>query len=358
MESLQSRNKFNFDNSSTLWSTHSSTTASTESNTSLKWYNDWKNNYSKTVSSQTHQFDVKVSTGTSNSYSYSLSEMKLNIPQAKSHRMILEELGTKLGVRSLDDWYYVSILDVEDKDIRLLLTMNYNSSLIQALVANYPEFDWKIYKFDNSYRGLFNDEVDRTAIDQQIEEQNGNPKCEDFNTTVGKYKDHWQVRLFHNKPNPNCSIHRSTPTPNDMDKSITEKLSLALPETQHLFKIIMGLFPNSNVEITYYDALLLYSDTRRPFSISVYVPQHKLGFDYYVDPNTNGQYAVGANYNFNFFHNAKKLVCEKAGITLIDVPSWWDKKSESILAAINRCRPEIFKQSSSSSSSQPQSNKK
>jgi len=344
-ESLQSQNNSNINNSSSLWSTSSSTSTNADTS-SLKWYTDWKSNYSKKppVSAQAHQFDAQAS-GSSNSYSYSLSEIKLNTPKStlKSHRTILQELGIKLGVRSLDDWYYVNIVDVEDKDIRLMLTANYNSSLIQALVANFPECDWKIYKFDNSYRGILNDELDRTAIDQQIEEQNGNPKSEDFNTTVGKFKDHWQVRLFHNKPNPVFGINRSRTTPNDMHKSTMEKLPLSSQETQHLFKVVKNLFPNSNAEVSYYDPKLIYSDTRRPFSLSVYVPEHKLGFDYFDDPNTPGQYSVGANYNFNFFNRSKKLVCDKVGITLIDVPSWWDKKSDSVLAAIKRCRPELFK---------------
>jgi hypothetical protein len=38
----------------------------------------------------------------------------------------------------------------------------------------------------------------------------------------------------------------------------------------------------------------------------------------------------------------KKLACIKTGITVIDIPYWWDGTSLSLQATINKYRPDLF----------------
>ncbi len=38
----------------------------------------------------------------------------------------------------------------------------------------------------------------------------------------------------------------------------------------------------------------------------------------------------------------KRQICQQAGITLIDIPYWWDHKLASLMATIHKIRPDIF----------------
>jgi hypothetical protein len=35
-------------------------------------------------------------------------------------------------------------------------------------------------------------------------------------------------------------------------------------------------------------------------------------------------------------------MCERRGITLIEIPFWWDGKVDSLIATIHEARPELF----------------
>jgi len=362
-EQCKLRDNSTSDTIGTQWRTPSTSSASSTSTSStsinnnsnpMQWYLDWQAVYTKqpSVSSQKTQFEVlRNNESKSNNQTYSPSDVSINTTQTDNvsntanHRQLFISLAKRLGVRTYEDWYYINILDIKDKEIRSLLMTHYDNSLIRALLSVYPEFDWKIYKFETSFKGILNNEMDRDAMDKEIEELNGNPRCEDPNTTYNKYKDHWQVRLFHAKPLPSYILNRQQPHHPSIHNTHSSQRQLVIPtpEKDLLFDYIKKMFPGVEVSKNFSHKQFEYSDTKRPFNISVYVPSLKLGFDYFEDPNTSCQYAVGANYSVNLFNRSKKNVCDKLGITLIEVPSWWDRKSESILVAIKRCRPDIFK---------------
>jgi len=354
-EQCKLRDNKTSDTTGTQWRTSSTSTSNNNSNP-MQWYNDWQATYTKqpSISSQKAQFEILHNNESkSNNQTYSPSDVSINTAQTDNnsnvsntanHRQLFINLAKRLGVRTYEDWYYINILDVKDAEIRSLLMTHYDNSLIRALISVYPEFDWKIYKFETSFKGILNNEINRDAMDKEIEELNGNPKCEDPNTTYNKYKDHWQVRLFNAKPLPSYILNQQPQHPSIHNtRSNQQQLVIPTPEKDLLFDYIKKMFPDIEVSKNFTYQKFEYSDTKRPFNITVYIPSLKLGFDYFEDPNTSCQYAVGANYSVNLFNRSKKNVCDKLGITLIEVPSWWDRKSESLLVAIRRCRPDVFK---------------
>lgn len=39
--------------------------------------------------------------------------------------------------------------------------------------------------------------------------------------------------------------------------------------------------------------------------------------------------------------NEKRMACREKGITLIEIPYWWDKEKSSLMATIHELRPEL-----------------
>lgn len=285
------------------------------------------------------------------------------LENSENHKKYLETLGKKLGISYLEDWYHVNILDVmKYKECSEMLRNFYGNSLIRCLMTLYPTYEWKISKFDYSYKGLLNDDPEldsEKGKDIENEEKAHSQEAPDFNTTFSKYKNHWQVRYF-SPSNSNSLAHdavgltRSKVLPvsqlnekslHQDQNSINREYILEPSEgTKQLIDTVKNIFPDAEVKSTFYRQDLIYSDTKRPFSLSVFIPKLNLAFEYLEDPNFSWQYSFGAEFSSDTFYKSKKIVCDKLGITLIEVPSWWDKRTESLIEVIKRNRSDLLPQ--------------
>eukprot|EP01114_Cavostelium_apophysatum_P017176 TRINITY_DN5039_c0_g1_i2.p1 TRINITY_DN5039_c0_g1~~TRINITY_DN5039_c0_g1_i2.p1 ORF type:complete len:696 (+),score=154.40 TRINITY_DN5039_c0_g1_i2:15-2102(+) len=68
---------------------------------------------------------------------------------ADSEKEVLENIASKLGLKELNDWYQVSKSQVLSSGGGWVLK-RHNNSLVKALTSNYPEHDWKEWKFETA----------------------------------------------------------------------------------------------------------------------------------------------------------------------------------------------------------------
>jgi hypothetical protein len=106
---------------------------------------------------------------------------------------------------------------------------------------------------------------------------------------------------------------------------------------------------------------LKYGATNQPIELDVYVADLHLAFEYhglqhYQDTMVFGlaeQYkgtSFSNDRSFQLFYlistfsvrdDEKRRLCEAAGLTLVEVPYWWDGSHASLATAIARLRPDI-----------------
>jgi len=327
-----------------------------------QWYDEWKANSPGKANKQRPISSLNIDYAARSNQTYSPNQVQIMVtPPSESnetstktassshlnssnHRAYFDSIGNELGVKSLDDWYSISITDVKRFDSSYEVLACYGNSLIQGLMSVYPEHPWKIWQFENSYKGLFDDEPDQQAM----KKSNASPtdaRSEDPNTTLGRYSSHWQVRLFSPSKNdswaaqsaPYIRMHENAKISDDFEETFD------IPrKADELTNLVHELFPEMKPHIEYSSPELVYSDTKRPFTLDIYLPEIKLAFEYIEDPNYSWQYTFGANFSIYTFHKAKRAVCEKLGITLIEVPSWWNRELSSLVQAIKRSRPELL----------------
>lgn len=72
----------------------------------------------------------------------------------KNQREFLDELGTKLGILKLEDWYSMKTSDIINAGGRKLINQ-FRSSLCLTLMSAYPEFKWEPWRFKNTPRGYW-----------------------------------------------------------------------------------------------------------------------------------------------------------------------------------------------------------
>jgi len=135
------------------------------------------------------------------------------------HRMYLDSIGRKLGVKTLDDWYNISIVDLKPYNCHEVLA-HYGNSLIQALTTMHPEHNWRIWKFNHSYNGLLTSDLDGITIPSMQSHADQNKGTE--------HKDSWKFKMF-SMSNNDSWAHQSAPyiRPENLQKDNLKQFGLS-----------------------------------------------------------------------------------------------------------------------------------
>jgi hypothetical protein len=86
---------------------------------------------------------------------------------------------------------------------------------------------------------------------------------------------------------------------------------------------------------------LVFSSGRK-MQLDVYVPDHQLAFEYQGIQHYSDTYHIGPQWAYSRRDGEKRTSCKENGITLIEIPYWWDHKKESLAATINQLKPNLI----------------
>jgi len=100
--------------------------------------------------------------------------------------------------------------------------------------------------------------------------------------------------------------------------------------------ILCQLLPNTEIVEEYTDSQI------SSFKIDLYVPTLSLGFEYHGQQHYNTVPFYGIHQQYIEHDAAKKEICRKLGINLVEVPYWWDMEKSSLAASINAAFPGII----------------
>ena len=80
--------------------------------------------------------------------------------------------------------------------------------------------------------------------------------------------------------------------------------------------------------------------------LDVFIPTLGLAFEYQGEQHYRDIYALGNKWSQKLMDEEKRRACEENGITLIEIPYWWNKERSSLMATIHRRRPDLLKNAS------------
>jgi hypothetical protein len=75
--------------------------------------------------------------------------------------------------------------------------------------------------------------------------------------------------------------------------------------------------------------------------LDIYLPTERLAFEYQGEHHFYDIYALGPQWYQQERDEEKRKVCKELGITLIEIPYWWDRTNESLMATIHNYRPDL-----------------
>jgi len=113
--------------------------------------------------------------------------------------------------------------------------------------------------------------------------------------------------------------------------------------SQRMFALtVQEIFPESEVHEDYIHQHL-YFKSGQNIQFDVFLEQEKLAFEYQGEQHFRDIYALGSpQWKYVERDEEKRVECKAHGITLIEIPYWWDFEKESLLATIHSFRSDLI----------------
>ena len=219
--------------------------------------------------------------------------------------------------------------------------------LQQIITSIYPEYEWIPWLFDKVPRNYWeNDENVKKYLNWFQNKLKFKNLDDWYMITNYHFIENGGSRLLNIYGNLQKLLEKFYPNHK------WEWNKLKIKSQNFLLHNIKLLFPNEEIiELNYRHKDIRYNNTNQSIELDIFIPKLNLSFEY------QGK----QHYEFNSIHGPsnpqkskdeeKIKLCEKYGITLIQIPYWWNRNLESLKSIIHSKRIELFPEINSSSSS-------
>jgi hypothetical protein len=87
---------------------------------------------------------------------------------------------------------------------------------------------------------------------------------------------------------------------------------------------------------------LRHSNSDQRMEFDIFLPKEQVALEYQGEHHYWNIYSVGSSLDRQKRDIEKGEVCLNKGISLIQIPYWWDKRLESLISTIHHKRPDLI----------------
>src|SRR5689334_7486762 len=110
----------------------------------------------------------------------SVQSTNVHKPEQHNHKKFFDRLAKRLGYYSLDDWYNITLEDIQRYGGAIRIHDYFNNSPSKALLTVYPEHNWMPWKFRMSPRGFWEKSEHHLQFFNWLGEQLGYHSLDDW----------------------------------------------------------------------------------------------------------------------------------------------------------------------------------
>jgi len=273
-----------------------------------------------------------------------------------NQREFILRLAKKLNYNHFEDWYRFNLYDFQSEGGSRFYRI-YDSPK-NAIIKLFPEYEWDPLKFDEVPRGYWKSiKNHRNFFDRMAEKMNLKSPDDWFTITCADLKAHGGLALLNfyrrseeKEGTPETEVLYKAlihafpeyiwPEPPNSRRGPISKSQL------HLYNTLVEIFPKYAVHHNYFHDQLHFPNSRRIMSIDIFIPSLNLGFEYQGQQHYDVRFPSEANATIRTFDRYKKddekrNACKTLGITLIEVPYWWDGSKSSLISTIRSSREDM-----------------
>lgn len=262
----------------------------------------------------------------------------------ENRKAFLDAVKKEFRVRRAEDWALVSNAAVRQMGGSGLLS-RYSYSLLNALKDVYGEEEeaWCLYRCRPSVpAGHWEDKENIRAYLLHVREQLGLREKEDwFRVSMEQIRDAATsgASLFHKMPLIDAL---RVAFPNE-DWSSAPATSMKRAVQRHLLLEVCDLLPEVQVVENHRQALQSRA-SGQALELDIYLPELKLGIEYNGEHHYHEIPFFGPLEAIQRRDREKHERCQEAGIALVTIPYWWDRRRESLVATLWKQCPQVLHQ--------------
>eukprot|EP01127_Copromyxa_protea_P003215 TRINITY_DN13067_c0_g1_i1.p1 TRINITY_DN13067_c0_g1~~TRINITY_DN13067_c0_g1_i1.p1 ORF type:complete len:533 (+),score=50.42 TRINITY_DN13067_c0_g1_i1:221-1600(+) len=259
--------------------------------------------------------------------------------EEKENRLFfMSRFAKKRGIKTYQDWYSVSVLDITEEAGPALMNI-FNNSPYALLCDAFPEWKWLPWEFKRPPKKFW--ETDMGAIHALLGYLKAQLKIENVSDWARVSIDH--IRII------NPSAHNAITCigglvtvlqmfyPEHDWEKLRDTLSTQKKSAQWiLFQMVSSLYSPDVVIEEYSHPAQGWLGSK--MEIDIFLPERKLAFEFqghqhYHSSSFWGQ--GGDSMSRRSDRDSKKRAeCRRSGITLVEVPYWWDFEQHNLQALI------------------------
>lgn len=233
--------------------------------------------------------------------------------------------------------------DVHDAGGYYVLENFYNNSLPRALATAYPELKWQAWRFKKMPNLFWRETKNLREYMEWVSSELGvllggehHMKCSKSTVMSKLLKKRPKTLEASNLVRSEFPLFREFFSEKKPVSELQRRLQCRLQE--------LGV---KHMEVNYHHHGLRFPATNKAMELDVFVPDWNMGFEFQgkqhytpMPVRMTGNEETRLMYDVNQMERdrQKREHCEKAGITLVEVPYWWDGSVESLAATIHKHR--------------------
>jgi len=252
-----------------------------------------------------------------------------------NRRSIFDQVAKKYNVQKITDWYKVngSVINSEIQQLGGVELLKLYGTLPKAIQSCFPEHNWNNSRFKSSTFYLSVAEHRREFVDK-LAKKLGVKKPEDwYKVSAAQVWQHGGAGLLRYFGGSFEKALISLMPDRQWEFPLGK---MAQPSREEPFYFALGqLFPNNQVISkcpAFFNSKLIYD---------AYIPELSLAFQYVRGANDFFQESMYGILKTLTSLQQKRGTSHAHGVTLIEVPFWWDKNVSSLGAIITSVRPDI-----------------
>eukprot|EP01114_Cavostelium_apophysatum_P016753 TRINITY_DN4827_c0_g2_i1.p1 TRINITY_DN4827_c0_g2~~TRINITY_DN4827_c0_g2_i1.p1 ORF type:complete len:353 (+),score=89.68 TRINITY_DN4827_c0_g2_i1:51-1109(+) len=253
----------------------------------------------------------------------------------QNQRAFLEDLGNHLGFKTFDDWYQINYRDVKSFGGAGLLFW-YKESLHDMIAEVFNEVTWDPGNFAKRSQGFWKDVgLQRDALDK-LGKSLGVRSMEDWYKVTTKELPGGILHYY------NGSMFRMLqkvyPEHNWVKKDQrwdwANRKKAASKTQSRLFGVVRSFFPSETEIFGNY-----VISVKEKIEVDIAIPSLNLAFEYQGRQHYKQTNVYGKLEQQQAKDQQKRLICQREGISLIEVPFSWNGEVSEIYKLITEKQP-------------------
>eukprot|EP01118_Nematostelium_gracile_P001159 TRINITY_DN1119_c0_g3_i1.p1 TRINITY_DN1119_c0_g3~~TRINITY_DN1119_c0_g3_i1.p1 ORF type:complete len:421 (+),score=92.33 TRINITY_DN1119_c0_g3_i1:78-1340(+) len=247
----------------------------------------------------------------------------------ENRRKYLKFLEISLKIREMEDWYRLKNSDFYNAEEFL---SKYGNSVPRLLQSEFPEHQWERSKFGNSRTppDLSTLKFRRNFIEKLSQKLKIRSLDDWYRISSKEISQNFPLSTFKKEPLLKL-LNETYPQHHFQVESGNRRSS-----QRRLIRSIEDLFPDCDVRENYRHPELKSNETNYELELDIFIPKLKIAFEYQGEGHFHDIYVIGNMNKVRGRDQLKRDMCQQKGITLVEIPYWWDFQLESLIGTIKK----------------------